>query len=92
TRRKQAEKISEAIYNKIGTRNLGAMEGYYWGGEHPGTIPDYFLRKTICPSFILEPGFIDNNEFTEKFLLSNDGLNTLAEAIVSGIEAVLGEL
>jgi hypothetical protein len=52
----------------MGTPDRGAKEGWYkmdrpgvvdWYGDEDGDeMPDYFLRKTNCPSLILEPEFI----------------------------------
>lgn len=86
TRKEQAAKMSKVISTELETRDLGAIEGYYWGGDNPGTVPDYFLAKTKCAAFILEPGFIDNNSFAERFLLSMKGINVVAEAVAKGIE------
>jgi len=88
-RQKQAAIISAALSATIGNRDLGAREGWYWGGSAPGTIADYFLRKTNCPAFIPEPGYIDNNKFTKEWLIA-ERHTEIAQALCAGILAVLG--
>lgn len=67
--------------------NLGAREGYYWGGDNPGTIPDYFLRKTNCPAFIPEPFYIDNKGECS-YWIEMERHETIAKAIAFGVLAI----
>jgi len=85
-RRIQAKIMADAIAKTIGERSIGAIPGYYWGGKTPGKKVDYFLKHTNCPAFIPEPGFIDNNAFCEKFLLT-DKQDLIAKGLLEGIKA-----
>jgi len=85
TRRAQAAALASDIAITLDVKDKGAREGWYWGGDNPGTIKDYFLRKTNCPAFIPEPGYIDNNGFCEQFLLNDDGYEKLADALVLSV-------
>jgi len=89
TRKHQAASFSSSMVNSLSTIDKGAREGWYWGGDNPGTIKDYFLRKTNCPAFIPEAGYIDNNGFAKEFLLTNDGYERLADALVDAIKEFL---
>jgi len=89
-RESQAEKMSAAIAGALNEKDRGARKAWYWGGSNPGTKPDYFTNKTNCPAFIPEPGYIDNNGFCEKFLISSEGRLAVAQALARGIEAYFG--
>jgi len=84
----QAATMATRMSDYIGNSNKGGREGWYVGGSNPGTIKDYFLRKTNCAAFIPEFGYIDNNGFAKEYLVSNRHQD-LAEALASGIMAVL---
>jgi len=84
TRHAQASVMASTICAYMGSRNRGAKEGYWMGGEHPGTKPDAFVSETMCPAFIPEQLFIDNDAEVEKWLLSGRH-DQLAEAIAIGI-------
>jgi len=86
-RKEQAGIMSKRMAQFLGNGDLGGREGWYWGGSHPGTIKDYFIRSTNCPAFIPECGYIDNNGFAEKWLVPNHHAD-LAAAIASGIMAI----
>jgi len=82
-RKEQAITMSRVMSNVIKAKDLGGRQGWYWG-SNPPKDKDYFLRKTTCPAFIPELGYIDNNKFCEDWLLANRHYE-LAEAIVRGI-------
>jgi len=86
-RRGEAAEMSYRMSEYIGLEDLGARQGWYWGNNPPEQA-DYFLRKTNCPAFIPEIGYIDNNGFCEEWLLSNKH-SYLAEAMAAGILASL---
>ena len=64
-RRLQAEAMSCILASYVGNENLGPRPGWYWGGRTPGMRKDAFLTKTMCPAFILEAGYIDNDKFCD---------------------------
>jgi len=84
TRQAQAAVINSTICSYMGTRNRGAKEGYWMGGEHPGTKPDAFASQTDCPAFIPEPIFIDNDAEVEKWFIAGRH-DQIATAIATGI-------
>jgi len=79
SRKSQAQRMSDGLSKWLKTKNLGARQGWYWG-SNPPSKKDYFLRKTSCPAFIPEFGYIDNNRFCETWLISNRHAE-LAEAL-----------
>jgi len=81
SRKKEADRFSYVMANQLGEKDLGGRVGFYWGGTAPGTIGDYFLIHTNCAAFIPEAGFIDNNMFTKKYLLTDEGHDKLAYAL-----------
>ncbi len=87
-RRDQATKMSEEIALFMNLRNRGAKQGWYWGGEEPGTKPDAFLSQTNCAAFIPEPIFIDNDKEAEYWLVAGRH-DQIAEAIAMGIEVMM---
>lgn len=88
TRHDQAELMSKEISLYMNLRDRGAKEGWYMGGENPGTKPDVFVTQTNCPAFIPEPLFIDNNKEVEFWLVAGRH-EQIAEAIALGIEVVI---
>jgi len=86
-RKEQAGKLNAAMAGALDTKDRGPRPALYWGGDNPGTKADYFTDKTNCPAFIPEPGYIDNNAFAEKYLLTNEGHRKVAEAVLQGIKA-----
>jgi hypothetical protein len=79
------------LFNSIMAGQLGepdkrAREGWYWGGDAPGTKPDAFLVQTKCPAIIPEPGYIDNNGFCERHLLGErwEGVAGALSAAIMG--------
>jgi len=91
TRRAQAAVMSESISQHMGLRDRGAKEGYWMGGEHPGTKPDAFVSQTNCPAFIPEPLFIDNDGEVEQWLVSGRH-DQIADAIADGIADAFGSM
>lgn len=88
TRKAQAAKFSAKIAEVLGERNRGALEGWYWGSgivDGKPTKKDAFTAKTNCPAFIPEPGFVDNNDFCERFLTTDVGRSAVAHAIFEAI-------
>jgi len=85
----QTATMSETISGFMGLRNRGAKEGYWMGGEHPGTKPDAFVSQTSCPAFIPEPLFIDNDSEVAKWFLSG-WHDQIAEAIDSAVTDAFG--
>ena len=83
-RREQAELLSHVIADRLGVRDRGAKAGWYRGREG---VPLYFCAKTICPAFVVEPGFISNDWFVETYLLGDR--SALADAIALAIEALI---
>jgi N-acetylmuramoyl-L-alanine amidase len=83
-RHDQAEEMSREIALYMNLRNRGAKQGWYWGGENPGTKPNAFLSKTNCAAFIPEPLFIDNDKEVEYWLVAGRHAQ-IAEAIATGI-------
>lgn len=86
-RRDQAAKMSIEMALYMNLRNRGAKQGWYWGGENPGTKPDAFLSRTNCAAFIPEPLFIDNDTEVEYWLVAGRH-NQIAEAIALGVESI----
>ena len=91
-RKQQADVMSNSIAQYMGQRNLGGREGWYWGNvteswQKPTSV-DYFLKATNCPAFIIEPGYIDNNAFAEKWLIAGRH-SQIADAIFHAIEVIL---
>ena len=87
-RKRQAIAASRSLSDALGVRDNGGQEGWYWGN---GTVPDYFLRKTVCPSFILEPFFMDNEAEVRTFLVNNghaDIVNAVFNAVVELLRQV----
>jgi len=84
TRQAQASVINRTICSYMGTRNRGAKEGWWQGGDNPGTKPDAFVSQTDCPAFIPEPIFIDDDAAVEKWLIAGRH-DQIAEAIATGI-------
>lgn len=87
-RMEQGNVMAETISMMLGTRNHGAREGWYWGGDRPGTKPDYFLSRTNCPAFIPEPFYIDNNAECE-YWLERGRQNQVADALAMGIQDMI---
>lgn len=89
----QAALFSQVMAQHMSERDLSAREGWWWGkvGEDGRPIhKDYFLRKTDCPAFIPEPGYIDNNGFAERRLLGRpaidrDNWHLVAAALSSAV-------
>lgn len=88
-RKSQAQIMSDTMSKLLKVKNLGARQAWYWGGSNPGTKPDYFTRKCNCASFIPEAGYIDNNGFVEKYMLTDSGIGELSIAIARGIESIM---
>jgi len=91
-RHEQADKMSSVLYKESGALNskdLRGRAGWYWGSLENGkpTKRDYFLRKTNCPAFIPELGFIDNNAFAKQ-LIETDLVDRLALALDESIQAI----
>jgi N-acetylmuramoyl-L-alanine amidase len=84
TRREQATSMSEDIALYMGLRDRGAKEGWYMGGEDPGTKKDAFVAQTNCAAFIPEPLFIDNDAEVEYWLVAGRH-EQIAEAIAGSI-------
>lgn len=84
-RRSQADAFSLEMTRMLGNKNRGGRPGWHWK-HNPPKHKAAFLRRTRCPAFIPELGYIDNNGFAEKFLVSGEHAK-LAEAIVAGIKA-----
>lgn len=82
----QANIISSRMSNHLTEDDLGGREGWYWSGSEPGSVVDAFLRKTKCPAFIPEPGYIDNSGFVDRCLLG-DQWKRVAGAIATGVIA-----
>jgi len=91
TRQAQAAVISSSISLYTGVRNRGAKEGYWMGGDNPGTKPDAFVSETSCPAFIPEPLFIDNDAEVERWLVAGRH-DQIAEAIAIGIADAFGSV
>lgn len=86
--RRIASRASAAMSAYLSTVDRGAREGWYWGGDNPGTVPDYFLAKTVCKALIFEPFYIDNRHEAE-YWLHRGRHRQVAEAVLDGIaEAV----
>jgi len=89
--KQDAENLNSSLSTYMGQKNLGARPGWYWGSLDSNGNPthkDYFLRKTACRSFILEPGYIDNNKYAKRWLLDG-GFEKLAQAIHFAISLFL---
>lgn len=84
-RRSQADAFSLEMTRVLGNKNRGGRPGWHWK-NNPPTHKAAFLRRTHAPAFIPELGYIDNNGFAERYLVSGEHAK-LAEAIVAGIEA-----
>lgn len=84
TRHEQASVMSESISRFMGVHDRGAKEGYYMGGDNPGTKLDAFVSQTNCPAFIPEPLFIDNDAEVEEWFVAGRH-EQIAEAIATGI-------
>jgi N-acetylmuramoyl-L-alanine amidase len=82
----QAAAMSKAIASQLNIKDRGAKDGYYQGGTNPGTVPDAFVSKTNCPSFIPEPLFIDNDQEAGYFL-SSGRHSVIACALFSAVLA-----
>jgi len=89
TRREQARVISESIATYMNLKDRGPKEGWYQGGENPGTKPDAFVAQTNCPAFIPEPLFIDNDSEVEYWFVAGRHAQ-IAEAITLGISNSFG--
>jgi len=85
TRKQQADKMSKTIADGLGQDDLGGRPAWYWGGSNPGTKPDYFTDKTNCPAFIPEPGFIDQDDFVEQYLLDENGYKRIAKVVAAAL-------
>jgi len=83
-REKQAASMSAVIAKELEITDRGAKEGYYRGSKHY----DYFVAKTNCMAFIVEPLFLDNDAEVEKFLLSGKH-GDIAESIALSIRTLL---
>lgn len=83
-RHEQAKVMSASIAVFMGLKDRGAKEGYYMGGETPGTKPDAFVAQTDCPAFIPEPLFIDNDAEVEYWFVAGRH-EQIADAIALGI-------
>ena len=93
-RRDQASLMSRAFSRKLGNPDLGGRRGFYWGPETldangKPTLKDYFLRKTNCPAFIPEPGYIENTGDWTEWLVSTKH-HGIAQAIADGVKASFG--
>lgn len=88
TRHEQAADMSRDIALYMNLRDRGAKEGWYWGGENPGTRPDAFVTQTNCPAFIPEPLFIDNDSEVAYWFVAGRH-DQIAEAIANGIEVLV---
>ncbi|MCK5132711.1 MAG: N-acetylmuramoyl-L-alanine amidase [Candidatus Sabulitectum sp.] len=88
-RKEQASVISEEIALHMSLRDRGPKEGWYQGGEFPGTKPDAFVAQTNCCAFIPEPGFLDDNSFCEYWLVAGRH-EQIAQAIAHGIIEAFG--
>ena len=86
-RRVQADIMSSEIALYMNLRNRGAKDGWYMGGDNPGTKPDAFVAQTNCPAFIPEPLFIDNDKEVEYWLVAGRH-EQIADAIVNGINSM----
>jgi len=87
----QAAIMSSVIATALGCSNRGSKEGWWQGGKHPGTLPDFFLTETNCPAFIPELFFIDNDEAVEKWFIGKRH-KELAEAIAEAIGATFSDV
>lgn len=90
-RARQADIFSAQIASVLGGKDRGGKEGWYQGGDNPGTKPDAFVSQTNCPAFIPEPLFIDNDEEVSKWLVGRQ-YATIARAVAKGIVAVIGSM
>lgn len=81
-----AEKYQEEFEKRfIFQPNRGAKDGVYWSnGEIAGTL--YLLRATRCPTVILEPEFMSN----EDVIMNNENMGI--DAIVQATLDVYKEL
>jgi len=84
-RRRQAATCSDMLSRGLGTVDHGAREGWYWGGDNPGQVPDYFLKHTAVPAFILEPTYIDN-EYETKYWIMSGRQKQYADVIIDAID------
>jgi len=89
TRQMQAQIIASSICAYMGSRDRGAKEGYWMGGDAPGTKPDAFVSQTNCPAFIPEALFIDNDAEVVKWFVAGRH-DQIAEAIEIGIQDAFG--
>jgi N-acetylmuramoyl-L-alanine amidase len=87
-RKRQAIAASRSLADALGVRDNGGQEGWYWGN---GTVQDYFLRKTVCPSFILEPFFMDNEAEVRTFLVQNKHVD-LVDAVFNSVVELLRQV
>lgn len=89
-RMQQANLLSAVMSEHLNEPDLGGHEGWYWGGEKPGSQPDAFLMQTKCPAFIPEPGYIDNSGFADRCLIGEQWqrvAGALSAAIIAYSEA-----
>ena len=88
TRKAQADILSAEMAIVTGERDLGGREGWHWNAEAvksgTPTVKNYFLERTNCPAFIPEFGYIDNNRFTENWLVPARH-EELAQSLLNGI-------
>jgi len=87
-RSRQAAGASRSIADTLSIRDNGGQEGWYWGD---GTVPDYFLAKTKCPSFILEPFFMDNEAEVKQFLVGGRH-NMVVDAVLKSVIELLRQI
>lgn len=89
-RKAQAARMSAIMAEHLGERDLGSLEGWYWGSgivNGKPTKKDYFLEQTNCPAFIPEPLFIDNNASAE-YWIAGGRHEQIAEAIAIAVSEV----
>lgn len=90
-----AESIQYPLSAALKNRDRGVKEGWYKmdrpgetdfpGDEDGDEVVDYFLRATKCPAIILEPEFIEEIAYKDRFELM-EMLNLGVEAIMQGVE------
>jgi N-acetylmuramoyl-L-alanine amidase len=85
TGRRLAEIVNRAIIQLTGERDRGIKEGWYQGGDAPGSRPDYFLAATHCPAIITEGYFLDQLPDRQAYAGKADYYQKLAFAVAGGI-------
>ena len=69
--------VQSALVSRLQRFDRGVKEGWYQA--NPAKGPLYFLKKTGCPSVIIEPEFIYNDRWIKAHI--HDGGETIALAL-----------